>query len=436
MNTPSDRVHLLPRRVLPEIEKNLDKPGAILLVGAWQVGKTSILYLLMDFLRKKGVAENRIFYLDLEDISLLDVLNRGVKEFLAYLRAHGAEADQRVYVFVDEIQYMENPTNFLKLIADHYKNIKLIVSGSSTLEIRRKFKNSLAGRKAVFEIHPLDFCEYLIFKEEEKLANGLQEGDLRHISLETTLDDLPARFFAQDLERHFYEYLCFGGYPGVVLEAEQERKISYLMDIYNSYVRKDIKDLMRVDNVAAFNNLIKVLALQIGNVVNITELCTAVKIARETLERYLFLLENTFIIKMVSPFSSNPRKEISKMPKVYFMDTGLRNMVIRNFAQLEDRADSGTLAENGVFSNLFKNLAPLEELHFWRTLSKSEVDFVIVRGDQTTPIEVKYAAFRSAKIPKGIRHFTREYAPHHCFVLTKGFMRRAENTTFLPVWLC
>jgi hypothetical protein len=436
MVTTSDSTRLFPRRLLPEIEKNLDKPGAILLVGARQVGKTSILYLLMGFLRKKGVTKNRIFYLDLEDMSLLEVLNRGVAEFLAYLTAHGAAADQRVYVFVDEIQYMENPTNFLKLMADHHKRVKLIVSGSSTLEIRRKFKDSLAGRKAVFEVHALDFYEYLIFKGEEKLAKGLQEWDLRHIGLQTTVDDLPARFFARHLETHFYDYLSFGAYPGVVLEPEQERKIAYLMDIYNSYVRKDIKDLMRVDNVAAFNNLIKVLALQIGNLVNITELCTAVKIARETLERYLFLLENTFIIKMVSPFSSNPRKEISKMSKVYFMDTGLRNMVIRNFSQLEERVDAGVLVENGVFCNLLKNLAPLQDLHFWRTLAKSEVDFVVVQGKHTTPIECKYAALRSAKIPKGIRQFARQYSPRHCFVLTKGFMGRAENTTFLPVWLC
>ena len=436
MIQPKTNSNLLPRKVVAEIARYLNEKGIILLVGARQVGKTSILYLLIDELRNKGVSENFIHYFDLEDLTVLDILNSGVKEFIAYLKAMGVDTEKRNYLFIDEIQYLDNPTNFLKILVDHHQNLKLIVSGSSTLEIRRKFKDSLAGRKVVFEIFPLDFYEFLLFKGEEKLAEALAKSDLRHIDQVTEIQDLPTRFFIKDLARYFNEYLVFGGYPRVALEKGNEKKITYLMDVYHSYVKKDIKDLMRVDNITAFNNLLKVLALQIGNLVNVTELCNAVKIARETLERYLFLLENTFIVKMAIPFSRNPRKEISKMAKLYFMDTGLRNTIIKNWNNLEERVDAGALVENGVFSNLLKNLSPLEEIHFWRTLSKNEVDFITSKGNFRQPIEVKYSSFKIPRIPSGIKAFQSDYETPEGVVLTKDFFGKAGKIVFIPVWLC
>lgn len=428
---------LFPRKILPEIEKYLDDPGIILLVGARQVGKTSILYLLIERLKEKGVLNGNIYYFDLEEMTLLDIFNSGVKEFTAYLKALGADANERNYIFIDEIQYMENPTNFLKLLADHYKNLKLIVSGSSTLEIRKKFKDSLAGRKVVFEVYPLDFYEFLVFKKEKKrLCDALAKSDIRHVSAETETKEIAARFFADDLSRYFNEYAVFGGYPAVAMEFVHNKKVAYLIDIYNSYVKKDIKDIYRVDNITAFNNLLKTLALQTGNLVNITELCSAVKIARETVERYLFLLENTFIVKMLSPFSSNPRKEISKMSKVYFIDTGLRNIIIRNVNNIDDRIDGGVLIENSVFCNMLKNLSSLEAIHFWRTLAKNEVDFVTVKENRPEPLEVKWTTFKSAKVPIAMRYFQKTYEPVKSFVLTRDFFGKSDKTIFLPIWLC
>ncbi len=426
---------LFPRKIVSRIANYLEDKGIIVLVGARQVGKTSILYLLMDELRKREIPEKTIHYFDLEDLSILSVFNAGVKEFIAYLKATGIDVQQKNYVFIDEIQYMENPTQFLKMIADHYSHLKLIVSGSSTLDIRRKFKDSLAGRKVVFEVFPLDFCEFLIFKKEDRLANALDKSDLRKTHVDTEIEELPVRFFAKDMSRYFGEYIVFGGYPKVALETETEKKLTYLTEIYNSYVKKDIKDIMRVDNITAFNNLLRALTLQIGNLMNITELCNTVKVARDTLERYLFLLENTFIIKTVTPFSRNPRKEISKMAKPFFIDTGLRNIIIKNMNSLDDRVDVGPLVENAVFSNIVKNLSPLEEIHFWRTLSKNEVDFIIVKGNLTKPIEVKYSPFKSPKVPIGMRAFQKEYNVLEGVVLTKEYFGKVDRTLFFPVWL-
>ena len=423
-----------PRKIQPEILKYIDKQDIIVLIGARQVGKTTLLQLTMNDLKQQGVAEECIYYFDLEDFSILEAFDQGYKDFISYLKALGANLNQRNYVFIDEIQYLKNPANLLKLIHDKYDNLKLIVSGSSTLEIREKFKDSLAGRKVVFEVYPLDFYEFLIFKEEEHLASVVLKNNIRCMTTDIKLEDLSAKYFSKDLTRHFNEYLLYGGYPRIVLEINYEKKVRYLTDLYTSYVKKDIKDIMRVDNLNAFNQLIRILSLQISGLVNIAELCNAVKIARETLERYLFLLENTFIIKTLSPFSSNPRKEISKMHKVFFMDTGLRNVIIKNFQKLDERPDAGALVENGVGVNILKNLSLLEELYFWRTLSKNEVDFVIYKGNRPKPVEVKYSSFKSPKIPPGIRYFAENYTTEVSIVLTKDFWGKNDRTLFLPIW--
>ncbi len=427
---------LLPRKLLSEVTAFFDTPEILLLIGARQVGKTSILYLIIEELKRKGVRDNAMYFFDLEDLPTLDIFNSGAMEFISYLKSLGADTEKRNFIFVDEIQYMANPTNFLKLLADRHKNLKLIVSGSSTLEIRQRFKDSLAGRKVVFEVFPLDFYEFLIFKDEMRLAEVLLESDIRHLNPGADIENIPARFFNADMARYFNEYVVFGGYPRVAMEAEYDRKAVYLNDIYNSYVKKDIKDIVRVDNITAFNNLIKVLSIQVGNLINLSELCTAVKIARETLERYLFLLENTFIIKTVTPFSRNPRKEISKMSKVYFVDTGLRNMVLKNFSSLESRVDTGALIESTVCGNILKNLKLLEEMHFWRTLSRNEVDIVITKGGEVSPIEVKYSPFKSPRVPAGIRSFAGNYPCERSVVLTRDYFGRSDKTIFLPVWLC
>lgn len=210
------------------------------------------------------------------------------------------------------------------------------------------------------------------------------------------------------------------------------------MDIFNSYVRKDIKDLMRIDNIAAFNKLIKILALQISNLVNNSELAVNLQLSRITLERYLFLLENTFIIKLVQPYFSNKRKEIVKMPKLFFLDTGLRNVAMNNFDPPEVRVDKGQLIENVIFSTLFKNTPLLETIHFWRTKAGNEVDFVLVQNE-IIPIEVKYRPFPKPAIPSGLRSFLQQYSAKQVFVLTQNYYGTISlnyhEIIFLPVWL-
>lgn len=427
---------LLPRKALNQIKKYLDDEHIILIVGSRQTGKTSLLYLLMKHLLEKRIPEDRLYYINLEDFDVLEMCNRSVNDFITYLKGLGADISARNYVFIDEIQYLDEPTHFLKYLFDTHQTLKLFVTGSSSLEIRRKFKDSLAGRKVIFELMPLDFSEFLLFNNESELSRLIDRHSLRQIIVRKTLDDFPPQALRKKIMNYYTQFVIFGGYPRIVIEDTLEKKMVFLNELVQAYVRKDIKDMMRIDNILAFNNLLKMLALQIGNLVNYSELAGGLTMARETVERYLFILENTFIIKTVYPYFTNRRKEVVKMPKIYFLDTGLRNTLLKNYQDLSMRPDAGSLIENTVFTNLYKNAPILEEIHFWRTQSKNEVDFVLLENEPK-PIEVKFGQVRPS-LTSGLRSFTKNYDCKQAVLLTQDKVKieRVEelDTFTLPVW--
>ena len=441
------QLRLFHREILNSIWEWMDDPRLIVLVGSRQVGKTSLLYLLIKQLMERGTKTSSVFYFDLEDFELLNIFNSGVRDFLRYLEVQGMNSDERTYIFVDEVQYMDDPSSFLKLMADHHRNLKFICSGSSTLEVRRKFTDSLAGRKVVFEIPTLSFREYLAFKGEGTLLRAIEAGNGDPTSPQNAKTGLPLlehvveaplEIYRKQLQAHYEEYVIYGGYPAVVLEDQREKKLLLLRDIYESYVRKDINQLFTVENVTAFNDLVRLMALQIGNLVNLHEVTTSLSISRPTVEKYIFVLENTFILKRVSPFFANKRKEVVKMPKVYYHDTGMRNQVIRNFQPLSMRPDAGALIENSVFRSLNTRLSITDELKFWRMKNGSEVDF-IVEGEQVIPVEVKYTSMKSPRLPSGIRSFTRGYKSEKVYVVTRDCFGNLEmdngtdNGSAIPV---
>ncbi len=415
----------------------IDKKEAIILLGARQVGKSSILYLLIQELVKRNKPVNNIFYYDLEDFEMLNILNKGVNAFLEHLESKGADLEKRVYVFLDEIQYLDNPSNFIKLIVDHHPNIKIISSGSSSLEIRKKFKDSLVGRKVVFEIPTLTFNEFLLFKDEEKLADFLSKYTLSHL-LEGKIKIIDPSILDRKYHILFEEYLAFGGYPAITLESKESVKKSMLSEIYNTYVRKDINQLFDIENPNAFNNLVKALAVQIGGLFNHHSLTKDLRIAYLTLERYLFILENTFVIKSLKPFYKNRQKELVKMPKYYFRDIGLRNSIINNFNRPDIRTDIGELIENYVFTILEDRLSIFDEIRFWRTKSGNEIDFILEQ-EGIVPLEVKYQEFKDSSIPRNIIYFFDTYRPKRAFILNKNRLDKIKyknaEVFFIPVWL-
>lgn len=391
------------RSLLATIIRFLDGPEVVVITGMRQVGKTSIIRLALDSLPEGSQS----FYLDLEDMNLLDICNKGADSLVAYLKLLGADFSGRVVVAIDEIQYLKNPSNLLKLLHDHHPQIKLLVSGSSSLEIRSKFSDSLAGRKVLFELDTLSFNEFLLFRDPNALRVKENTG-----SLADTVTNGPnkhATLAGGILVPHLADYLLWGGFPGVTLRAEAERKQALLRDIHTSYIRKDIKDIANIEDVMGYNRLLQLLAGQCGNLVNINELSVTVGLSINTVKKYLFLLEQTYILTLLRPWHSNQRKELTKMPKVYFNDIGLRN-IARGAIQPNSIPD-GAQIENFVFRELKTHFIPNETLYFWRTAGGAEVDFIVIQDGKPLPIEVKEGALKRPAVSRSLRSFISAFSP-------------------------
>ncbi len=374
------------RKIAKNIEKWLDEKEIIILTGVRQVGKTSLLQLLKQELISRKVDEKNIFYLSLENFDVLKSLNDDPENIFKYV----LDRNVKNYFLIDEIQYLDNPSNFLKLLYDKYADrIKLIVTGSSSLEMKASLQDSLAGRKVTFEIMPLDFEEFLQFKNFDKI------------------DYLPIKDLPLDIKKEFdnelAEYLIYGGMPAVALQANPEKKIKLLEEYIGTYINKDVRAIGKIDSVANFNNLLKILASQIGNLMNVAELTNTLDMDRRNLEKYLDILEHTFVLYKVSPFVSNIRSQITKMPKVYFFDHGVRNAILNNFTDLDGRSDRGALFENFVYMELRKNIS--RQVYFYRTTAGSEIDLVFEQQNKTYPIEVKCKELRKRIDERVIENF-------------------------------
>jgi len=381
------------RAVIDEIIRFLPTSDIVVIHGSRQVGKTSILMFLQNHLHYEG---QQTLYIDLEDSRFVSMLDKGVDEFIVYLTEQGfdltglRESGKKLFVMIDEIQYLANPSSFLKLLADHHRYLKVIVSGSSSFEMKSKFKDSLVGRTVSFEIYPLSFQEYLLFK-------GVPFTPVGQYTEKKT----------SELQALYTEFALYGGYPKIVLTQQADIKEKYLQQIIDTYIRKDIRDLAEIKDVNKFNRLLEVLASQSGNLLNIAELSNTCGLARDTIERYLLILEQTYILRLMRPFSRNIRSELFKTPKVFFYDTGLMQMLWLKRLQKELL---GPVFETSVFAELVKHYGP-DQVHYWRTGDKKEIDFVVMLPEAYLPVETKLHFPRT--IPGVLRTFDAAYHSDH-----------------------
>ena len=370
------------RTIFTALQKHLDKKEFTILTGARQTGKSTLLKQLENDCKQSGIPT---LFLNLENKSILAELNKSPLALFHFL----PETEQRIVVFVDEVQYLDDPSNFLKLLYDeHAPKLKIVATGSSAFYIDSNFKDSLAGRKRVFTLFTCSFEEHLLLREKTELLNetvrlSRQKGT-RSVLLSA-------------IEVEWSNYMLYGGYPAVILEPDVEEKKLLLNEIKDSFVKRDLLE-SGVKNETAFYFLFRILADQTGNLLNVSELSTTLKIKQETVENYLFILRKCFHIALVKPFFRNLRKELTKMPKVYLLDTGLRNCLLNNFAPLSFRSEKGVLWENAYFRMLL-NAYPQDEIFYWRTSAGNEVDFVLPNIQNPYAVEVKYdqSAIRESK---------------------------------------
>jgi len=310
----------------------------------------------------------------------------------------------------------------LKGLFDLKLPYKFILSGSGSLELKQKIHESLVGRKRLFELTTVTFEEFINHRTDYRYEDNLTD----FLAIETDR--------AQQL---LSEYMHFGGYPRIVMAAEQREKLRLIDDIYRSVLEKDIAYLLKLDKPDVFSALIKILAGQVGQLMNYSEMASTLNVSFATVKKYLWYAQKIFLLELIRPYARNVRKEISKSPVPYFWDLGLRNYSLGLFGHLESPAEKGFVFENLVFLILRQKLGfKAAMLNYWRTKDKAEVDFVIESGQKLIPIEVKYKHLKQVNVPLSLRSFINKYKPEQAYIINLDLSKtlKISKTTlfFVP----
>jgi predicted AAA+ superfamily ATPase len=407
------------RTLLSEIQKWMDRREIIAIKGPRQVGKTTILEMLKNWLiKEKNIAERNIRYFTFEDRELLENFFVAPKDFVKRY----VQDDEKYFLLIDEIQYCDDVGQKLKLIYDLYKNVKLIVTGSSSLELTTQTAKFLVGRLFSFELLPFSFQEVLAVKDQD-LARIYRERNefIRQFLAAGENFEIPQTdIYLKELSGYLDEYLRFGGYPEVIKASTLEEKQIILKNIFNTYLEKDIISYLQITDTIKFRKLVNMLAALIGNLIVYEDLAKTCDSYYKEIVRLLDVLQQTYILDIIRPFHRNLVTELRKNPKVYFYDFGIRNYALNNFNPLAVRADAGQLTENFVFNQL-KAINANAFIHFWRTTAKTEVDFVVSNEPKIIPIEVKFTPYKKEKLTRSFHSFIDTYRPEVALVVTKNF---------------
>ncbi len=406
----------------------------VFLLGTKQTGKTTI----AKILQSEWKSENSI-YIDLEDRSYRNNFNASsIAALKNLLLIEGIDIQRPGLLILDEVQHLDDPSNTLKLLHDHFINLKVVATGSSSLEIKQKFSDSLAGRKKIYLIQPLNFDEFLLFKGEEKLRRLRELFKKEDEKGRQKLSDTGSvGNYEGSLSTLFDEYLIYGSYPEVVLLKNKKDKIEKIGSIVTSYIQKDIRNIARIDNIDGYNNLLKYLAINAGSEFNSANSAKTLSLQRNTIQRYISLLTETFVIKELKPFFINKNKEISKSVKIYYKDTGVRNFQIKNFNNMEFREDACKLYENYIFNVLDNTADILTSNYFYRTTSQTEIDFIRDKEDGLSLIEVKSGIFKN--IPRAVTEFEIKYKKtlkiKNKLIINKSYFNYTKEVKFIPIFL-
>jgi uncharacterized protein len=354
------------RQIIKDIQKDSFKGKIIVILGARQVGKSTII--------KMFTKDQEVLWLDGENSDVHLLLQNFNSERLKQLTAN-----QKIIV-IDEAQKINNIGSILKLFADYHKKIQVIASGSSAFELRNSLNEPLTGRKYEFHLFPISF------KEMVEHTNLIQE-----------IRQLPQR-------------MLYGYYPEIVVNVgEEERLLKFLSE---SYLYKDIflfKGLKKPEKIL---ELLKLLAWQIGSEVNYNELSNTLKIDNQTVENYITMLEQTFVIYKLNAYHTNQRNELKKSKKIYFNDLGIRNALINDFRPMELRNDVGNLFENFVINEMRKQneySQTYANFYFWRTTDQKEIDLIIEKNNTLSTYEIKWNTNKNPKLTKSFSNIYNNY---------------------------
>jgi predicted AAA+ superfamily ATPase len=351
---------LFQRKLLKSFEEQINKPEIVVLTGMRRVGKTTLLNMVFE----KIESDNKVF-LDLTNpIHQMIFEEKNYDNIWSNLKEYKISDRNKAYIFLDEIQQKPDIVNVIKYFYDHFK-VKFYLTGSSSFYFKNLFPESLAGRKIVYEIFPLDFEEFLIFKKQNKTFNKdfkSKEKNKNKIAFEK-------------YKKFYEEYLLYGGFPQVVIEEKVERKRQWLEDIFKSYFEIDVRTLADFKDINIFRDLIFLLLKRTGTKLEIDKISSELGVSRPTVYSYISFLQGTYFVYLISPFTKNIDREVSGTKKIYICDNGIVNYF--------SKIDWGSLLENAVFLNLAK----YDEIKYYQKRKGPEIDFILM--NKSIGFEVK-----------------------------------------------
>jgi len=385
------------RKIQSELEKQILTREIVVVTGMRRTGKTTLMKMVYDSIK----SSNKVF-IDMQNIldqRIFDEID--FNNILANFKPYGINREEKLYIFIDEIQFKPEVIGAIKYLYDHY-NIKFFVTGSSSFYLRNLFPESLAGRKVTFELFPLYFEEFLTF------------NNINIEFYEKFTEKIGSKNFIeyQKLMKYYDEYLMYGGFPQVVLEKDEKQKQLMLKDIFNSYFQIDIVTLADFKKIDAFKKLIFILMERVGSKLDISKLSSLIGVSRDTVYSYLSLLEGTYFIFLVNPFTKNRDKEISGTKKLYLCDNG----IVNHFSQVA----KGSLLENSVFLNLKK----YGDINYYQKRNGAEIDFIINNEDRTA-LEVKSTAVENDL--KKLKHLSEQLKIDNYYMVSQSFPK-IENS--------
>ena len=385
-----EKEHYIPRILENRIDDYVKSPEIIAIIGPRQCGKTTLLHHIAANLNftKTGI-------IDFEDRDELNLFMHDIKAF-ANLHVKGQN-----FLFIDEFQYATGGGKNLKYIYDHFP-VKIFITGSSSTELSVQSIQYLVGRIFVFNLYPFSFKEYLRFKEPK---------------LEQLIDGRPkiGPEIIKRINSHYADFQIYGGYPRVALSSTNQEKETVIKNIFNTYLLREINQILNYRDEFKLTRLINALALQIGSSTNYNELSSVTGFKHKELLEAIDILEKTFVIHRSTPFYKNKRLELVKSPKFFFVDNGFRNMAIKNFLPASSRTDIGALNENYIATELVKKGY---SIRYWRTKSKAEVDFIIEDQGDVIPLEVK-TTLNKPSVSRSFRSFLEKYQPPRGYITSQ-----------------
>jgi len=357
------------RDIWKNLQQELFNDNVVVITGPRQVGKTTTLQWLLSQIN----SQNK-YYFDLENIVNRDLF--GVKDYdtlLAKFRSLGLNTLEKMYIAIDEIQAVKNLPSIIKYLHDHY-DIKFVLTGSSSYYLKNLFSQSLAGRKVIYELFPLSFGEFLKFKNEKfKLPKFNVYENF-------------SNFTYEKLRVLYDEYIEYGGLPKVVQVGSLKEKQQQLEMIFSSYINLDVQSLSDFRSLKDFRKLVQLLSERVGNKLNTTKLATILGISRQTVSTYLEFMEQTYLIRLIQPFSGSSDVRARVSPKLYFVDTGI--------ASINYELSAGAKFENTVCHQLYlqsKSYAFGRKINYFSN-ETAEVDFIV---NNDLAFEVKETPLKS-----------------------------------------